>query len=298
MIVRCSSANASANSFTNPSPPQGLHNVGSTCWLNALLQALTSLPALGQELLRLDRHGTPIHADKLTSAYVNLLAGRADSPAQILDALGTWMRGQKKASLLEYKQECADEAFTMMVDALGVSELFANAYQLTTVCPVCGEINVGARDNSIAIPYYATYGRSRTVADFSEHLRRHRSECDSFTCAVCRRTSTRVARTETLKKIKELCVLVNSARFGDEPPNTDAPWYPCELIFPSRTGGDLHYILVATVEHVGTRSSGHYTARVLRGSQWYLCNDANVTPIANADPRAETFMVMYALASS
>lgn len=67
--------------------------------------------------------------------------------------------------------------------------------------------------------------------------------------------------------------------------------FPLQLEFPAKNA-NLQYKLVAQIEHFGTMSGGHYTARVLGPSGVVNCNDSSLRP-SRFEPTPETYMLFY-----
>lgn len=103
----------------------GLNNLGNSCYLNSVLQALAYLPPVGQRALS-RQHGRACpraaagHAD-CAACLVEARLGRClrgdpaqpESPMQLLNNLGLLSSGLRR-----YQQEDAHEALRLVVDAM------------------------------------------------------------------------------------------------------------------------------------------------------------------------------------
>jgi ubiquitin C-terminal hydrolase len=52
------------------------------------------------------------------------------------------------------------------------------------------------------------------------------------------------------------------------------------------------YKLIGTCNHMGGTQGGHYTATILKGNDWFLCNDGNCTKLAEF-PMQDVYVMFY-----
>ena len=65
--------------------------------------------------------------------------------------------------------------------------------------------------------------------------------------------------------------------------------FPLEVSFHLKT-----YRLVASICHIGSCCSGHYTSFTLHGNQWFSMNDDNVTPVNSSSVfNKDTYLLLY-----
>ena len=295
--------------------PFGLNNTGYICWLNATLQALLSCPAMTQTVLSVADDLTNsfareylrlvysiIEAKKNPANWNPNLYGQASS--KILQAFIECAKAKYPMTPIGNNQECADEAFTIMIDLFDhpkIANLFNNVYELRITCPQCNNVVSSVRDRTYKIDVFTQHSLAdqRSFIDF---LRFHRSPVDDYQCPNCGRSSS-VRREERLAMLREIVVLTFNKYQAK-----DIRYFPDELWFPQIGGGRLVYRQVAQIEHSGSQSSGHYYADVLRNTlqpggdiapaaEFYRANDSSISP---NKPRstANTYMVIYHMASA
>jgi hypothetical protein len=155
-----------------------------------------------------------------------------------------------------------------------------------------------ASDNLLIVPYKHDYD-AKTPDEFFSGIRTHETEILSD-CSRCKKQHKQILR-GSIERLNDI-ILVRFNKITAAGGSKKVIWYPYEFSSPYVGNKKITFRLVATIEHSGSDGGGHYYARVLRGvftggidrgRQWYLCNDSSVTPIPNADPTADTFIVAY-----
>jgi uncharacterized UBP type Zn finger protein len=276
----------------------GLNNTGSICWFNSLLQMLLGLPALNRTILECE---TELSSNKLAKEYIKLLKATtggstgqqtdtAGASATILEAFILRARQLKIRVNMGAGQECADEGFVTFIELLKckqVDRVFSNVYELIIDCTGCKRQVSTVRDEAFRIQLF-TQVPLETKDLFCTFLRVHPSEVDYYRCD-CGSTMTKFFRTEKLKMLREIVVIVFNKFITKE-----VRWFPQQLTFKSREGPNLEYELVSKIEHAGTRMSGHYWAHSLRNGKWLCFNDSSVSA-GSPYPSANTFLVAYHL---
>jgi ubiquitin C-terminal hydrolase len=289
--------------------PFGLENTGAICWFNALLQALLSLPAMNRRvishrglLVKAGKVGTEYH--KLVSASINYSSGGStpapDCARELCKAFTSHVRKNLNRTFGN-SQECADEAFLALLDALGctpIEHLFRSVYEITTECKLCKKSTSTIRDKNSRIMVFRgdlPRGVELDSVAFVEYLLCHPSVCDEYKCAECGKITENVVRRETLKMAREILVVVFDRFLEREDLRDVAPAAPRYIEFPPVPGSEpLRYKLCAKVEHYGTTAGGHYLAHVLRNAEWYAVNDTNVS-VGSPESTSATFMLFYHL---
>ena len=270
----------------------GFLNTGVICWFNSISQALLSCTSLGDALADEE----PLNkSNEFAREFAHLFratrAGNADDAgtSRLLNALLTRAKLKKISTNLGAGQECADEAFTLIVDMLSsqrAQTLFCNSYEFTIICPICAERVSITRDYAYRIQCFEKI-TATDPREFSDYIKTHSSFTLNYTCPR-EHTTPRVDRVERLKIAREILVLLFN-KYDEK----HVQYYPNTLEFAAIGGGSIRYELVATVEHNGTRSSGHYYARARRqDGKIYMLNDSGVSP-ADFTPLASTYMVFY-----
>lgn len=287
--------------------PTGLRNHSALCWINSLTQALLSLAPL-YESVRLAVRPTPVakyFGEMFRAAYS---ATPAESCEQLLDVIAT-SKTYKRAARFDFReQNCAQEAFTLVMDCIGTPADNVSMLQRTLweTCPACAKdsdartITANYLDVYTGELFRAGFARVAplmTPHGFSMYLTMRPSALETFVCAHCKQVSDDVLTYSKLDTARSIVTVV--LHKYDRKTLT---MYPLQITFPAVHIGELVYDLCAIIRHYGSMSSGHYTAVVRRGNphagglNWWLCNDSSVEKLPGAPASAEEdYMLFYSL---
>lgn len=295
----------------------GFNNIGAICWGNSLIQFMLSIPSLNKTVLECE---SSLSSNPFAMEYIKLVKSCIDNPvtseqiqqplyqndsqlatasASILAKLIQRAHKKGQSCKMGMGQECADEAFTLfieMLDCSAVDRLFNNVYELSIKCtnPSCGKIVSSIRDKSFRIAMFDD-NYITTQEQFARYLKIHPSQVDFYKCDDCGNKMAKTYRSETLKMIREVIVIIFNKYYVKT-----HKWFPQELSFGSINNTTLKYELCAKIEHSGTTSGGHYWAETKRWDEnataqdWYRMNDSHVSK-ATSQPTPNTFMIAYHL---
>ncbi|KAJ2367795.1 hypothetical protein IW150_005579 [Coemansia sp. RSA 2607] len=294
---------------------RGLRNLGATCYLSAVLQALAHNPLVRGWMLSDGHHPRtcsmePCMACELDTAFQALFAGGAVpfAPTRLLRAL--WLL---RGDLAGYGQQDAHECLMALLDTLhvglaganaerpctcAVHRTFAGLLQSTVTCSRCGNTTHALDpmlDVSLDIP-----SRKRPVSlhDCLEHFTRAEALA-GYACARCG-SPARAVKQLSIKQLPPVLALQlkrfrHGAKRGAKedayvrlPEHIDMTPYTAAALGRTedarrrpdarRANPACQYVLFAVVEHVGRLDTGHYTAYARQRAQWYRFDDANVAP--------------------
>ena len=273
--------------------PTGMPNMGSTCWLNAILQALLSCSSLNATVTRTD-----LTFNNFGTTYAKLVDGTATTPHDVYRALVHFVGTQRPhGPPLGNSQECAHEALTYIVQAFQhakTERLFRIKYDKHVQCKECdGAIVSNASDIQYNIMFYSNVPLN-TMDKFVDYIVLHAEPLKTFTCPKGHKLVDTL-RTEALRLVREILIITFSKFYVKE-----NIWFPQALSIPGGRGA-LRYKLVARVEHLGAAnsttssagSSGHYTADVLRNGVWYHADDTGITQTIEPKQTTNTFILIY-----
>ena len=120
--------------------------------------------------------------------------------------------------------------------------------------------------------------RSAEVLDIEALLKHFAAEepiPDKYNCEVCQADTQHSKVSHITKLSKYLIVTLQRYNSVDGSKDNRMVTFPLNL-----TVGQTHFQVYGVVQHIGDSfSSGHYKSVVRFGSDWFLCNDAIVTPI-------------------
>lgn len=284
-------------------PPFGLYNTGVICWFNSILQVLLSCTSLNETLLERENEFTnnefAFEYIRLVRALVPAIPDKTINTERLMSASTNILKGmmrqmEKKGIKFKFgsSQECADEAFTLIIDLFDnpyVSRLFSNVYELTIKCQFCSKNVSQIRDKSYKINLF-----NERILDsaemFSTYIRIHPSELDYYKCEFCKQVMIKTHRIEKLKMLREIVVITFNKFYSKS-----ERWFPETLEFASKNGSVLRYGIVGQIEHGGTMNGGHYYSIAMRDNV-YRFNDSSVSN-SRFLPTPLTYMVVYHLLS-
>lgn len=290
--------------------PFGMQNYGVSCWLNSIIQLLISLPSFNQSLHEFRTRLTvspesikPVQksneflqtfaafshkAVQLEASPASQSATRADVDelhAKIFRLITT---NVASANAMTATQNCVDEAFTKIVDLLGVNWIqfiFRHVYKISLTCPHCRKETSSVQDSGFRLELFTKFCFS-TAQDFADYIFVHQSNCDTYRCD-CGNLVNNAPRIEKLQMLREVIVII-----FNKYQSKDMRWFPQTLEFADSGGGRLIYGLVAKIEHSGNMHGGHYVCHALRQGSWYYFSDSTIGA-GSPQPTENTFMIAY-----
>jgi ubiquitin C-terminal hydrolase len=298
-------------------PPAGFHNLGFTCYYNALLQSLLSCTSFTQELLG----NAEYNDDQLPKILVYLIrALRSADPSPDIARLApiTWKVMIRKLAEKSHEfaqfavgQQCAAEGYSLLLQALedhqGIQNLFFHRRRNKLFCPDCQtwfsevnelnnvfEVEPTPRSYSVEDLKANINSDAASVANLNEFLLNQVGSVDrDCICSKCNIKSNKI-RQSSLVMIPEI-LFVMSKKYKYEGVGQKMDVYtdfPARLEFPAKGKTKLVYEAVAQIEHSGGLNGGHYWAICRRRDGWYCLNDTHVSP-ASFRPTNDTYIVLY-----
>jgi ubiquitin C-terminal hydrolase len=277
--------------------PFGLHNVGNICWFNSLLQALFSLTAINKRMLDFQSAFTEKN-NVLSSMYSSIIEYELKNPSENNTknhSLGILkiLIPQAKNKHISFSQCSASEGFVTLIDMFkcyNIFNMFLNRFKHRINCPNCNKTVSVTEDESCQIELFDNYN-PKNEDDFTKYLLNHTSTIDSYTCDICKQTFKNITKYTSIVMLHEIIVVI----FNKYNNTRNVKWFPQHMQFTQNDDSQLHYNIVASIEHFGTLNSGHYVANAKRNDKYYRFNDASVSLIDKIEPTPNTYMIMYAL---
>ncbi|KAH9807925.1 hypothetical protein DFH28DRAFT_1137624 [Melampsora americana] len=302
---------------------KGFVNVGNSCYINAILQALVHLPLLAVDLsdiyhkptscsLRLSSKWCAICAlqSLVFSRYQTIRSPRRKVPAGFTSHLSKYA-----PTLTLGMQEDAHEFLSLVLNALQnaelgldatafgqsteaerhntlVSQLFEGTLIRGTICSACGS-------GTTIVESFQNVGVSLSFLTVEESINGMVSEetIDQYHCGKCDNRQEAYRRTELLSAPRVL--IANLHRFSTygEKVHTQIDLSTTLRLISTSNDTEALYHLQAVVCHAGmTTSNGHYYTYVkgLNG-RWYLLNDHKTTRVDEAQMRQDpgSYILFY-----
>lgn len=243
----------------------GIFNLGNTCWLNSMMQFLSSSDHFNRLLDEAETEEQNIIKNEF-HAFKNSPTIYTPS-REFISLMSRFDKG--------HSQKCADEAMFLMFDAMPKKFRIA-FYAIYFDIAKCQNINCL---NTIKRRYGGSFVIVPQTDDINKFIITHTSKSDErCTCGSPRDVFS------CLDYLGDVLILnINK--------NTNLT-LPNHLTFKMNKQ-DVQYELKATIEHSGNHLGGHYWARGKRGNSIFLFNDSSTVSCGDLQPRDTTVVVLY-----
>ncbi|MDR2402134.1 MAG: ubiquitin carboxyl-terminal hydrolase [Cytophagales bacterium] len=299
-----------------PNQPQGLQNIGNSCYMNAALQVLFGMETLNDRLLSLsesdvNRKNPEGSGGKVLDAYIELCRKYRSGEKISVDNLRKFKKliGMRNPLFSDKNQHDLFELFLTLLDALNEdlnqSDVATTGIELHGECEVSPITDMFCCVDKTEIVYSCKHREvskdpfvgwmlpippksSNTLEDCINLWGKTEitSEMDKLTCKHCGKIGN-VQRTTSIEKFAPY-LLIKLRRFNDA-----GPWYvknPAEVRYPSvfdafeLVQGAGKYELISVICHLGnTIYSGHYINYTKKNVQWYWCSDGDVRRVTEVE---------------
>ena len=276
----------------------GCINKGNTCYMNALLQALSVLTGFWSTLPALASEEQDI--SPLVAAYCQIMFFLKSSknpidPSCFLDAFSRFMVRMERGDFVVNSQQDVPEVLSYILDNFcGMSVLAQDQIKIVIrnkiTCTNCLQSD-DQEDIHMIVKLNVTGNVNDAFNNFlNEEVIFNRD------CPVC--LSKHNASLEKRVVVAGKYLIINLKRYLLK----DMSLVKCvmgQLSFSVDLDDDVQcrksYHLVASICHSGTLAAGHYTAHILhkQDSQWLLCNDKAVLPIQSSEVDNKLSYVLF-----
>ena len=251
----------------------GLHNTGSICYFNSLLQVLVSCTSL--------RYWKPTIIDQLVAMFqkcVSVSEFNVFDSSELLAAL------RIKVPQFGHGQESASEALSLLLNSINndeLSNMFIHRFKYVTKCINCLHVTEQIRDHSMFFEMFHT-----TEVNVPNMIN-HKTILSDYKCDKCANIG--AIRISKLTMLPEIIICLFNVYYEKRVHS-----FPQTLAFPGTHNNELIYTVVGQIEHFGSLSGGHYISRALRNDGVYLFNDLSFTK-SKFEPTVNTYIVVYHL---
>jgi len=306
--IDCNDNNSDSFSLKAPNFPSGLSNLGNTCYMNSVLQALYATDSIRNYIIRNQR--TPLMAAlgrlfedmKSRDSYCSPVAfrnqfirfqprfrGYDQHDAQeflryLLNGLHEEVNISRRRGRKAFDPpKCCEEAWEQYkcIDDSPLVDLIGGQLSSVITCGLCGNVSTcwdPFWDLSLPLP------RGRGEVNVERCIREFEAleELDYDEKPICEKCKRPVPATKRLSIERSPSVLIlHLKRFTNEGYKLSSPSL---LVDPKIKTKTNTYRLYAAVCHHGSSSkSGHYTAYCQYDSRWFHFNDDRVTEVRNFD---------------
>lgn len=275
--------------------PFGLRNTRVNCWANATLQMMLGLSSINKILLGDDPDVPDIPTSPLSQLYNKILTSATGADETAIDLPTS---GALVAKLIKntYTQECADEAYTRIIQLFKsphIDKLVSLMYENRITCECRRSSEVRDTVSRVLVNH-----SDPTPEGFALIIMCAMAKCDTYKC-VCGL----VGNAKIITKLRRTgsVIIVTFNKFTKKHVIQFPPYFELK----NSQNVPRRYVLVGIVEHLGSANTasggsyGHYRTKTLRDSQWWVVDDTSVTKCTTTEamePSEHTFMLAYHLA--
>lgn len=257
------------------SEPFGMYNSGVICYFNSAMQALMSSKHFINFLSQSDC--------PLSKEIISHMKSRDSYNLNVFNAF----LAKSTCKSFGFCQEDAGEFIILLMDCFKDNP-FMYEYKCNIFCMKCRKNKQIASDKNVF--FYTTPASMRDNAlegsGVQNYIQNNFSKCYGMECSYCK--DRRIVKTNRLVSISEI-ILISIQPDSNKKEKCE---YPSYLRFKS--GNDLNvYRLISVIYHIGTKESGHYYAKCLRGEKWYKVNDLDITPSEYPFPEENAYILLY-----
>ncbi|CAJ0581798.1 unnamed protein product, partial [Mesorhabditis spiculigera] len=292
---------------------RGIVNLGNTCYMNSIIQALVNIPALRDFFLSgLHQHEGGELADCMLciiqDAFQNLVAVEYETPVVLKQLLGAlW---GSSAHLAGYHQQDAHEFLVTILELMHkalrpddktashvgqcnciIDQLFSGVMQSSLSCERCGHRSL--RDEPfLDIGLHLTDQPTTLEECLERYIHKELVACT--TCEKCGERGLQKQMTFRRMPVIAVFQLKRFEHFGVTRRKINSPvkfpktlnmtkflaaYHENPAIFDEKGAQGMlntyynNYELYAVVQHTGSLDTGHYTSYIRRGHKWFHCDD-------------------------
>ena len=285
----------------------GLNNKGNTCYVNAILQSLSTIPHFWSQ--QLSESGIISPFARSLSNNLSLLKKRSSpvDPSDFLRALQNLVSISRHTPFNVNTQQDAPEIFQIIINELKESSVVADdalssSLRTTTSCEHCHSFTcVETKEDIIQLPLAKSIRASLNSFLSSEYLR----ENDQWLCPSCNilQDSERITKFVNCGNI----LIIQLRRFNNFngrcfKDNRRVDFYNDSLTVPVKADDTVTlnkvFKLKASINHCGTIDAGHYWAfiREETSNSWLKCNDTSIIKVNFKDlSNDSSYMLVYSI---
>ncbi len=281
----------------------GLRNIGNTCFMNAIVQAMLGITSIFKTAY-LQRESDSVANNPILQLFVKMFTdkSRINEYTQTLyrEMIGKSLKRIDLTRMDIWSQEDSYEMFVFILEELckcpDIEILFNHRTTTTRKClkKGCGHTSTTRDTNQmfivqpdIKVDQLPETKSDETSQDLNDFLKKYVSCVPDFTCKVCKDKGTKLTFTKVTMIPEVICVVFRKYFQKRATP------FPMKLKFADvKEKKNYIYDLIAQVEHSGSQGGGHYYAICRRKDGWKRLDDESVSD-GIPGPTENTYLVFY-----
>ena len=268
-------------------PPSGLPNLGNTCYLNAIIQTLSSIPSFWLTASNSPATLNPfVKSFSLLCSQVFKRSKPVINPSFFVSSFASFIKKRTRNFMVNQQQDCA-EVLNYILE--GLFELIPELQKLCSVvietkitCSACLNISSSKETMPILIlPVSSSLNQSLNDYLSTEVLKGEKA----YYCQLCKSFCEAKKSSELLSLPNVLFVQFKRFLFekGVISVNRGRISFPYnnfkQAISDERVTLNMKYHLTSCIIHTGSTTNGHYKAAIRRENEWYLCDDKKCSKV-------------------
>lgn len=268
----------------------GLPNVGATCYLNAAVQLLRAAQLRKSEYCNTTPLDSVLTADQPTASmmidlvhYIRMPHGQQDSQEALQNII-------EKSDILNKQTQfkLRSQIYCRFCQAVTSTQ---STMENMFICTPTPDLSL----HKIITAQSTLHQQANVRLPLDQYIRRARTNLSGWRCSQCNRQCEAI-KEDSFSTISNI-ILVVFPRYNS-PKEPLAYTCPDTLQYYCRIDGRVvenNYRFIGSIDHSGSLSGGHYTARVVKNEQAWFCNDSIVQITNTAKPGKNTVIVAYSL---
>jgi len=279
--------------------PYGLVNTGSLCYLNSIIQSLTSCSIFNEYMLT-NKEKFITDNNTLAVYFINIISSNLNNSSNTIineninilkEIIRLKRKNNNKFNFLG--QQDVSECITFIIESLNdnnIYKMFYHKYKCDILCSNC-KYTSSIQDD---ISYQFEISMNEKINILSKNIRLNISQLVDYKCEQCKNINNcnKINRLQYIPPI----LIINLNKYF----NKELYDFKKNLIFYNDDIKKKYiYTIVSIIEHGGNQFSGHYISKSIKKSEnnkikAYLCNDSHYIE-SNLNPALNSYLLFYNL---